>query len=235
MKIPFWIMPGAWGLRGPQFAEAEARYYLTGEALERRLVEIHYDKDTPEFAKQMLGVDRRFGLCTPYEAALKVAEIEGKTADARYMLALELRHEKIEAYEHDKALAKLDYPEEGVQQELALLEVDRAHGKIGQKDYDKAGATLREEPYITIINDGFDLNQGINGVFFEFDWNVYWIDYLRMHGYGGNSEEEIVEQWFQDVCRSTVAESTEHDPDDAFVMERMQNRIDRGGGKADYL
>ena len=40
----------------------------------------------------------------------------------------------------------------------------------------------------------------------ELDWNEYFVLQLKEAGYKGTSEEEMVDQWFQDLCRNIGAE-----------------------------
>lgn len=203
--IPFSWMPGSWGLKGQHFEEAEAAYNLEGEALDRRIAEIR-NRDNPDaLTRAILDIDIRYGRIDAHEADLRRLALDGRGDDARARLQIDLRHARIDNYEHDRRLAELDN-EDGPLRLLALLEVERAYEKVAPKEYEKQAATIRKEPWIGIVDDGFNPEQGLNGVYFEFDWNEYWVDYLRYNGYSGLSEEEIVERWFQDVCRSTAEE-----------------------------
>jgi len=38
--------------------------------------------------------------------------------------------------------------------------------------------------------------------FFELDWNDAFVENLKVHGYQGNSQEEIVDRWFQTLCNT---------------------------------
>ena len=42
--------------------------------------------------------------------------------------------------------------------------------------------------------------------FFELDWNEYFVVQLRGAGYTGDSDEAIVDQWFNELCRNVGAE-----------------------------
>jgi hypothetical protein len=118
------------------------------------------------------------------------------------LLEIDLRYDKITPYEHDFAALKIEYPEDGTDRELARLDVEFKHDKIGELAYHKARATLLEEPWVGIVDQGFDTTRGLDGVYFEFDWNEYWIVFLRINGYFGRNDEEVVDAWFSDVCRS---------------------------------
>ena len=289
--LPFWIMPASFGLKGKAYEEAEAHYLLEGEELDRRLVEIRYERE--ERDRHSLAVDLKYGKITDFEYDVKLLYLSGEVTplgelelkfkhgeigtkefdlerihltakpeekaalllkhkhdyyeidDYEYdveilklqpdsddrrlaLLGLELKYGKITEYEHDKRAILLQ--PEGVERSVALLNLDLAHDKIEARKHEKEVATLREEPWIGVIDDGFDLNQGVNGLYFELDWNSQWIDYLRLNGYGGRNEEAIVKSWFADVCMATVYESeAEQDASDPFPTRpnRLMNRIDR--------
>ena len=76
----------------------------------------------------------------------------------------------------------------------------------------KAEATKKKEPYIAVL--GVDLNKDNprNG-FFELDWNEYFVKDLRINGYQGDSEEEIVDAWFKELCGNIAKEEGIASPD----------------------
>lgn len=173
-------------------------------------------------------IELKHGNISELEFDTKVAELEhpqiGK-ARSHALLAVKVKHAKLDAYDAAVEAATIDHPDpESKEQKLALLKIDHEHGKIEGKPYEKALATINDEPWIGIINDGFDLNQGLNGVYFEFDWNDHWIKYLQIAGYYGDTEEVIVEQWFNDVCRNTAMQVQEDE-----VMEVLHRPF--GGRK----
>jgi hypothetical protein len=99
-----------------------------------------------------------------------------------------------------------------VEREVARIDADVRHGKMDPFAGDKAIATLRGMPWIRVIDDGLDVTKGVNGYYFEFDWNDVWIEALREGGYTGRDEEAIVEAWFQDVCRSEASATLHGNP-----------------------
>jgi predicted transcriptional regulator YheO len=69
-------------------------------------------------------------------------------------------------------------------------------------------ATERGEPYIAILS--MDVNpDDINSGAFEFDWNEKFIANLIRAGYQGRTDADLVDQWFQSVCRNVVLETYE--------------------------
>jgi hypothetical protein len=69
-------------------------------------------------------------------------------------------------------------------------------------------ATERGEPYIAILSMDVDPND-INSGAFEFDWNEKFIANLARAGYQGRTDADLVDQWFQSVCRNVVLETYE--------------------------
>lgn len=170
--IPFRLTPASWGLVGNAYREAEAYYNLEGEALDRRLLEIRLNNDPDGFHKWKL---------------------ESIDIDQRYG--------KLSAY--DAAIRRVEITHApGVEHDLEVLDIDHRHGKITDVEYQKSHAKLKNEPWVCIVNSGFDPSQGVEGVFFEFDWNEQWIEFLRSHGYTGHTDEQVIDEWFADVCRS---------------------------------
>lgn len=62
-------------------------------------------------------------------------------------------------------------------------------------------ATAKKEPWVGVLDTQVNPDNVRNG-FFELDWNEYFIVQLKSNGYQGTTEEEIVDQWFQDLCRN---------------------------------
>lgn len=63
----------------------------------------------------------------------------------------------------------------------------------------KTEATKKKEPYIAVLNVEMKKENPRNG-FFELDWNEHFVRDLRLNGYQGDSEEEIVDAWFKELC-----------------------------------
>ena len=66
---------------------------------------------------------------------------------------------------------------------------------------DKEKATKNKEPWIQVLTTHVDKTNPKNG-FFELDWNDEFVNMLKQSGYEGQSEEEIVDRWFQTLCRT---------------------------------
>lgn len=92
-------------------------------------------------------------------------------------------------------------------------------------------ATEKGEPYVAILGMDVDydnLNEGA----FELDWNDKFIANLRRAGYQGKQDSDLVDQWFQNVCRNVVLETYEQDQ--AMNMSRFTNSRDIGNGRTEH-
>jgi hypothetical protein len=99
----------------------------------------------------------------------------------------------------------------------------------GKKKSDKDLATEKGEPYIAILSmdvDPTDINSGA----FEFDWNDKFIANLSRAGYQGKTDADLVDQWFQNVCRNVVLETYEQFEAMNNDSRYMQSR-DLGNGR----
>jgi hypothetical protein len=129
-------------------------------------------------------------------------EFDGQPPEEK-VLALDKKYGKLSSYDYDLELIEqqdLDLDSKN----LAILEVKKKHGKIQDFEYRRDKAEIEQEPWVDIIDHGFDPEQMINGFYMSFAWNSHWIDLLRRHGYNGKTEEEIIDQWYTDVCNSQV-------------------------------
>jgi hypothetical protein len=71
-------------------------------------------------------------------------------------------------------------------------------------------ATERGEPYVAVLSmdvDPDNLHQGA----FELDWNDKFVANLIRAGYQGKADSDVVDQWFQNVCRHVVMETWEQE------------------------
>lgn len=99
----------------------------------------------------------------------------------------------------------------------------------------KEKATAAGEPYINIISvelDPADINNGS----FELDWNDKFVINLVKQGYkirADDTDAQIVDRWFQTVCRNIaleVYEQEQADPDKRDSDMRIIQQRDLGGG-----
>jgi ABC-type uncharacterized transport system substrate-binding protein len=91
-------------------------------------------------------------------------------------------------------------------------------------------ATTKGEPYINIDSVTVDpQNPGQGG--FELDWNEFFVAKLVKAGYQGRDDQQIVDQWFQDVCRNIVLETYEqYAANDTAKVKKT----DLGNGRSEF-
>lgn len=63
------------------------------------------------------------------------------------------------------------------------------------------------EPYITVVKLHIPNSNDPSVGYFELDWNTQFVDELKKSGYTGTTEEDIVNQWFTELCKGIVDDS----------------------------
>ena len=108
---------------------------------------------------------------------------------------------------------------------------------------EKERATAAGEPYISVLKMDID-PENINSGSFELDWNSKFAANLARAGYQqkpGESEDVIVDRWFQTVCRNIALEVYEQNIADPInretdqLKEELRNirRTDIGNGRSE--
>jgi hypothetical protein len=102
---------------------------------------------------------------------------------------------------------------------------------------EKQKATEAGEPYVNILSVDVDPTN-INSGAFELDWNDKFILNLIKAGYKIKEDDvdsDIVERWFQTVCRNIaleVYEQTQADPDNRDMRRHVSTK-DLGDGRTE--
>lgn len=144
-----------------------------------------------------------------YELAIRLHELnknEYELDDTEYKrqeIEIKFKYNKITEQEYKRNLVSLI--KDDVQRALAEAELDHSTGQINDLEYDKKVATLKKEPWVTVINMDFARKTSLEGSF-ELDWNEYFVEKLRNEGYNAPTPDGIVNQWFMEVCRNVALE-----------------------------
>ena len=71
----------------------------------------------------------------------------------------------------------------------------------------KERANRKKEPWVGVLNTHVNKENVRNG-FFELDWNEHFVLKLKQEGYGadGDTDEEIVDRWFRELCANVVVD-----------------------------
>ena len=102
----------------------------------------------------------------------------------------------------------------------------------------KEEATAKGEPYVAILKVNIDPNDINNGAF-ELDWNDKFLTNLIKQGYKmdpKDTDNDIVERWFQTVCRNIALEVYEQqvaDPEKRNDDMRVIRQRDLGNGRTE--
>jgi len=97
---------------------------------------------------------------------------------------------------------------------------------------EKELATERNEPWVHIVSVELDPQNIGNGAF-ELDWNDKFVTNLVRAGYKGKDDAQMVDQWFQDVCRNVVMETFEQQEANNPRSVGAVQRKNIGGGRSE--
>ena len=94
-------------------------------------------------------------------------------------------------------------------------------------------ATEKKEPYVNVLSMDVDPDNLHAGAF-ELDWNEYFVARLVKAGYMMNKDDtdaDIVDRWFQNVCRHVVMETWEQEQAMNPSPQRYTQSRDLGNGR----
>ena len=101
------------------------------------------------------------------------------------------------------------------------------------KKSEKELATERGEPYVAIVS--MDINpDNLHEGAFELDWNEKFVANLVRAGYqmkADDTDADIVDRWFQNVCRHVVMETWEQEQAMNPQSARFTQSRDLGDGR----
>ncbi len=100
---------------------------------------------------------------------------------------------------------------------------------------EKELATEAGEPYIAVLKMDVDPNNLHQGAF-ELDWNEIFVARLVKAGYmmkPDDTDADIVDRWFQNICRHVVMETWEQEQALNKYSNQYVNTRDIGGGRSE--
>lgn len=115
----------------------------------------------------------------------------------------------------------------------AAKEAKELAKKAAEVSDPKAIATAAGEPWVNVLGIEVDPDNPGAGAF-ELDWNDIFIARLIKSGYQGKTDQDIIDNWFQDVCRHVVMETYQQEQADPDKRAQPVKRQDLGGGKAEF-
>jgi len=140
-------------------------------------------------------------------------------------LTIDKKYGKISSYDFAIKEAELviTNPEELAHAKLAI---DLHHEVITKQQYEHKKADLNKEPYVNVIGIDFDDKNPSKG-YFELDFNEYFVEYLANNGYDGIEPEEIVNEWFSDLCKNIVLEDMldENGDPKSFLADSREGKL----------
>lgn len=143
----------------------------------------------------------------PYtrEKALAELNITDPTTLKLKLLGIEREYNKISFYEYKMQEIDLLHTDE-INNKLQKAELDLSVNKLTSTEHEKLVSTINDQPWVGVKNSNYEADKGLGGLEFELDWNEQFILFLAENGYKGINDQTVVESWFNDLCKSVVAE-----------------------------
>ena len=135
----------------------------------------------------------------PLERKLAEINIEDENELAIKLLSFDRKYKHVSKEEYDYKHAELKFTD-GHEGTLAKLALDQKYGKLTNVEYEKAVFSLEGKPWVGVSGSEYNPENGTSGFAFELDWNDAFVEMCLASGYHGNTDEQVVEQWFEDVA-----------------------------------
>jgi ABC-type metal ion transport system substrate-binding protein len=68
-------------------------------------------------------------------------------------------------------------------------------------------ATEADEPWVDVIETTFEDPDNPATGYFELDWNKQFVNQLIEKGYSGRTDDDVIDQWFNDLCRGVIGDN----------------------------
>ena len=107
----------------------------------------------------------------------------------------------------------------------------KSNKKVETAKSKKDIATANGEPYVEVITLEVDAENPSQGAF-ELEWNDLFVAELKKNGYRGPSDEDIVDIWFQQICKNIALSQWETFDDDSR-QRSMVTKTSIGDGKTE--
>lgn len=194
-----------------QYALAEADFTITDEkklSLKKNEIEFLYGNKS-KYDYELEKINLTFPSNTSKDYKLAV-------------LNLKRENNKILNYEYDIELVDLSYNKDSLEWKLKILDVEKKYDKITENQYEKNHCSIIGEPYFSIISEKYDDGK----IEFELDWNDIFIKKLKDEGMVGYTEQQMVDQYFKEICKQIAEEEEIFDYQEQFgpTIEREDKK-----------
>jgi hypothetical protein len=138
------------------------------------------------------------------------------------VLKLDLKYNRISELEYDDQMATMEATGED-DAKMRRLAAQLKHGVISITEFEKKQAEILQEPWVNIVKMEINPETATAG-YVELDWNEHFVKMLSENGYTGRSDEDLVNKWFNDVCRTVLIQEMS---DQDYGMQEQPRRRDK--------
>lgn len=230
-KLPFWLYPSHWGLKGQAKELAEIDFYYEGleAALKRAdiqcLTKIDCEKTKNELRYKYQEIDEFEYEMQKVEIDFDNAVISKVTVELK-RLEVKLKFGKIDERSYDSTMVEMISDED--KRYVAALDYSLKYNEITQNEYDKELATFNREPWFLF---DVDFDEENNDLIMSFDYNEYFWKKLREEGHPGVDEHEIIDNFIKDWGRKLATEEYSGDYDTKLTSLNDELNQQTGSGE----
>ena len=145
-----------------------------------------------------------------------------------------------------REIAKANYELEGIELKKAVamiecdtdedkakaeIKVELQEGVITQSEAEKREASVDKKPWVDVKKMDVNVDDPKQG-YMELDWNDEFVAMLQDKGYTGDSDEAVVNKWFNDICRTVLLQEMEDQDYGLEVQDDVITISDKDGNGA---
>jgi hypothetical protein len=102
----------------------------------------------------------------------------------------------------EERLAVFEAEKTALEAEKTALEEQLAQKEKTPKEI----ANEAGEPFVHVVKTTFEDKDKPGTGYFELDWNELFVKNLITAGYSGRTDDEVVDMWFNDLCRGIIGD-----------------------------
>ena len=160
MKLPFWLYPKHWGLKGFLYELARIEYDFDNKDTLIYIMAIndlklkHHMMSETEHAHSLLNYKLKSGIITERRFLEELASLKESPEKEKELLHIKFKYDGLTKRQYDEALIELIQDEH--ERKIKTLDLLLEYQDINEYEYEKEIKTLNKEPYFHFNIDYVD-------------------------------------------------------------------------------
>ena len=134
----------------------------------------------------------------------KLSELDAIKYTLKALTRVQTREDKRHIMDAHLNSEMREYLEEAIELLERIDNYDPTPIDTSYREFDeRKKKRLKEEPWVNVLELGVDPENAKAG-YIELDWNDHFVKMLHNNGYTGQSDEDVVNKQFNDVCKTVL-------------------------------